>query len=330
MRRSNDGCTVVGFESSRGPIAGWNLYGNQLTDLNQGVFIGLTSLRTLNVIWLDAYTTSSDPKVIAGYYIHTVQKIMGCPVFIRTDLGTENTVVGQLQQFLSNNDRRFMQGTSQHNPRIECWWSMLRKHCSQFWMSLFQKLKHDGKFSGDHLDRSLIQFCFMKLIQDDMNTVAKEWNAHRITPSRNRHGPFGRPVMMYNVPQMFEGQDFLVPVDDDEVELCNSECTFKSQFPCDEDVFELCLIFTILTMSQGQSLKRKLHPEAVPTINHTGKRELPVGASISETPRSAYKKREIRRILQENINYGNVDHIQEPPDVQLEVEEVNLKESPQI
>ncbi len=39
--------------------------------------------------WLHAYSTNSDPKVIASYFI-----------LIRSDLGTENRYVEQMQKFL--------------------------------------------------------------------------------------------------------------------------------------------------------------------------------------------------------------------------------------
>jgi len=52
------------------------------------------------LIWLEAYRTSSDPKVIGGYYLTAVAKRNGCPVRVRGDLGTENATVCCLQQFL--------------------------------------------------------------------------------------------------------------------------------------------------------------------------------------------------------------------------------------
>ncbi|KAF7648178.1 hypothetical protein LDENG_00160510 [Lucifuga dentata] len=33
------------------------------------------------VLWLNAYHTSSDPKVIAGYLLETVVEVGGCPAF---------------------------------------------------------------------------------------------------------------------------------------------------------------------------------------------------------------------------------------------------------
>ena len=117
------------------------------------------------VIWLNVYKTSSDPAVIAGYYIEAVSKKMGCPKLMRGDLGTENKTVELLQNFLSQNIKSFIYGTSQHNQRIERWWGILRNHFSQFWIDFFGSLKDEGLFTADFIDCNLLQFCFMKLIQ---------------------------------------------------------------------------------------------------------------------------------------------------------------------
>ena len=62
-------------------------------------------------------------------------------------------------------EKSFMVGQSIANQRIEAWWSVLCKECSQFWMNLFCELKDNGDFSGSWMDKELIRFCFMKMIQ---------------------------------------------------------------------------------------------------------------------------------------------------------------------
>ena len=47
------------------------------------------------IVWLEAYTTSSNPTVIAGYYMHAVRERRRCPRRVRADFGTENSVVQQ-------------------------------------------------------------------------------------------------------------------------------------------------------------------------------------------------------------------------------------------
>jgi hypothetical protein len=108
------------------------------------------------LLWLIVYHTSSNPRVIAGYYMEVIGELMTCPHMVRGDMGTENGHVARMQFFLSQQDS-FLYGKSMHNQRIESFWNILRKECAQFWM--------DELFTGDFINTCLIQFCFMDLVQ---------------------------------------------------------------------------------------------------------------------------------------------------------------------
>ncbi|KAF7642204.1 hypothetical protein LDENG_00262620 [Lucifuga dentata] len=115
------------------------------------------------IIWLNAFTTSSDPKIVGGYYTEVVDRLRGCPRIVRGDHGTENGKVRDFQRFLRHNIpddygvESYLEGASTANQRIESWWGFLRKESMEY-------LKDRGFFDGRFLDRSLIQFCFMALI----------------------------------------------------------------------------------------------------------------------------------------------------------------------
>lgn len=123
------------------------------------------------IIWLRASYTSSNSKVIGGNFFNAIHELGGCPRTVRTDLGTENKQMEHMQTDFREltgfqfSNPPFLTGTSQHNQRIESWWNILRKHSAQFWMYLFQQVKEDGLFTGTFLDKSLIQYCFMDIIQ---------------------------------------------------------------------------------------------------------------------------------------------------------------------
>ena len=124
------------------------------------------------IIWLEAYHNSSNPRLIAGYFIKAVMRQDGCPRRVRADRGTENGTVRDLQTFLRRNhqdgladDKSFVYGQSVANQRIESWWCIFRKENVQFWMNIFQELKDNDEFDGNFLDKNLIQFCFMRIIQ---------------------------------------------------------------------------------------------------------------------------------------------------------------------
>lgn len=122
------------------------------------------------IIWLNAYTTSSDPKVIGGYYVEAVQRLGGCPRVMRGDLGTENVYVKEFQRFLvpvpeGSTLDSYLEGASTANQRIEYWWGFLRRQCVDFWLALFGDLRDNGSFDGGFLDKSILQFCFLGIIQ---------------------------------------------------------------------------------------------------------------------------------------------------------------------
>ncbi|PIK52036.1 hypothetical protein BSL78_11049 [Apostichopus japonicus] len=203
-----------------------------------------------HVLWVEAYKTSSDPRLIAGYYINTVGRIGRCPRIVRADLGTENSSVRDMQMFLRRNgrdrhaaQRSFLYGRSTSNQRIEFWWSILRKQCTEFWINLFSNLRDvETAFDGSYLDKDLIQFCFLNTIQEELDNTVLQWNTHRISRSRLHPGPFGRPTMMYFAPRTYLTRDFSNHVEPDELEVCREECRFKDDFPCSQEVFELCCV----------------------------------------------------------------------------------------
>ena len=121
---------------------------------------------------MNAYNTSSDPKIIAGYYAEVVEKLQGMARIIRSDKGKENTYVRDMQRFLHREgqdafqgEKSFMIGKSSLNQRIEYWWSFLRKECTDCWINLFHTLKDNGDFDGEFMDRNLLLFCFLGLFQ---------------------------------------------------------------------------------------------------------------------------------------------------------------------
>ena len=117
-----------------------------------------------NIIWLNAYNTSSNPRVIAGYYMESVSMRKGCPSFVRGDKGTENGHVAAMQNFLTDKNS-FIYGRSTGNQRIEMFWKHLRNECCQLWIDSLGVVADDGLFDGGFVDKNLIQFCCLDLLQ---------------------------------------------------------------------------------------------------------------------------------------------------------------------
>ncbi|KAL1276985.1 hypothetical protein QQF64_023658, partial [Cirrhinus molitorella] len=82
-------------------------------------------------MWLNAASTNSDPRVIGGYFVEPLEHLGGFPRLVRTDMGTENVVVRDIQRYLRRKDdderaaeHSYITGTSTANQRIESWWGV--------------------------------------------------------------------------------------------------------------------------------------------------------------------------------------------------------------
>ncbi|CAC5382645.1 unnamed protein product [Mytilus coruscus] len=49
------------------------------------------------IMWLEVGPSNNNPKIIARYILDTVEQLGGCPQRCRCDLGTENTVIEEIQ-----------------------------------------------------------------------------------------------------------------------------------------------------------------------------------------------------------------------------------------
>ncbi|XP_074653583.1 uncharacterized protein LOC141907741 [Tubulanus polymorphus] len=191
-----------------GPNAIWNVDGYDKPKpfgfCVSGCIDGFSRL----IIWLEVWTTNNDPRVICGYFLEAVESKDGCPSRLRADDGTENPFIQQMQIFLRNDhiDRyaghhSYLRGKSTANQRMEIWWGILRKESVNFWLDLFKRLQDDGYHTGDFIDKNLLQFCFMHVIQHVHDQVVNVWNCNKIRKQRIDM-PTGRPIMMYAHPEL--------------------------------------------------------------------------------------------------------------------------------
>ncbi|XP_049457607.1 uncharacterized protein LOC125904311 [Epinephelus fuscoguttatus] len=198
---------------------------------------------------MNAYNTSSDPRVIGGYFVEALETLGKCPKLVRTDHGTENGLVRDLQISLRtthgddlSGERSYIAGASTANQRIESWWGILRKEGMEYWIQLLGELQDEGSFDGGVLDKAILQLCVMGLIQEELNNIKDVWNAHRIRPTSNPNVPHGIPNVMYSTPELWDTEDCAMPLDQEELDVSKGQCVLRSCVPCDEDIFDLCMI----------------------------------------------------------------------------------------
>ena len=182
------------------------------------------------VLWLSVSRTNNNPAVIAGYFLQSAEVNQGCPVLLRTDRGTENTVMAAIQCYFRRNGndelaggRAHRYGASTSNQRIESWWAQLRKSWSNWWMDVFKRMIFDGQLDvSNELEKECLWFCFNKLLQKELDQVRERWNTHYIIYSHHTTQA-GIPEQMYFIPESYGTEDFKVVIShDDIIEMQNN------------------------------------------------------------------------------------------------------------
>ena len=162
------------------------------------------------ILWLKVCFSNNDPWTIARFYIEYIRLHRRTATIIRGDRGTENAFIARIQRHLRTHhndsfagEKSFLYGRSVSNQRIEAWWSFLRKTETNWWMNFFKDLRDQGIYSDDdpvHVE--CLKFCFMSLLQGELNRVSMHWNLHKIRPSSNDESPSGKPDVLYFLPEL--------------------------------------------------------------------------------------------------------------------------------
>ena len=191
---------------------------------------------------------SNNPKVIACYFFNCVADLQLVPRLIRADRGLENVVVAGLQKYYRKDGEddmaginSFKFGPSSRSQQIETWLSMLRRIRFGWWINFFKDL-----FEAGHLDPSkpfrseIMRFCFIGLIQTELEEVKDMWKNHKIRPVRNGECPSGRANNSCIAPNLAGGINDKFPVSEHNVILTKRFCTKPSLFLCSDDITVLC------------------------------------------------------------------------------------------
>ena len=124
-------------------------------------------------------------------------------------------------------NKSFLCGKSVSNQRIEAWWGQLRKGLSDWWISHFKDLRERGLYCDANVVHvECLQFCYMSVIEEELQRAARLWNLHRIRPSTNNTSPHGRPDMLYFLPEMSNTRDYKHEIDMDDIDIAREMCCY--------------------------------------------------------------------------------------------------------
>ena len=154
------------------------------------------------MLWLRVVSSNNNPATIAGLYLKATEDLEVFPRCVRTDCGTENGLLAAAQCYFNrdHDHKSHLYGSSNHNQRIESWWSQFRKLKSNFIMDFFKDMVSQGIYNtGNVFHKSCAFYCFAVLIQRELDECREQWNCHYIRASKSSEA-FGRPDYLHFVP----------------------------------------------------------------------------------------------------------------------------------
>ena len=114
--------------TSRGPNFMWHVDGYDKLNSFGFPIHGCIDSYSRKILWLNVSPTNNDPQVIPAYFIQCIEKLNLIPRLVRSDRGSENTILGGIQKYLHREhsdaiagDESFRYGPSVSNQRILSW-----------------------------------------------------------------------------------------------------------------------------------------------------------------------------------------------------------------
>lgn len=167
------------------------------------------------ILWLRVGKSNNNPRIVCSYFYDNVKDAGHTASLIRTDRGSENVTITGLQRFIRRNDTdrhrghsSFLYGRSTSNQRIEAWWSCFRRQRTNWWINYFRDMVDEGVLNpalGIH--RECIRFCFIGIVQTELDETVRLWNNHVIRHNYYAACPSGRPDTLYYAPELTGGRE---------------------------------------------------------------------------------------------------------------------------
>ena len=155
-----------------------------------------------------------------------IRQLRLVPREIRSDRGTENTIICGIQRFLRrnaedliSNKNSFVYGSSTHNQRIECWWSILRRSRLNWWINFFKDIPAENILDTSLTYVEFLRFCFLGILQEQLDGTRRLWNNHFVRKTRNTECPGGRLDVLLYTPSLVGGKDCRSPFVEADVNL---------------------------------------------------------------------------------------------------------------
>jgi len=183
---------LMGFQNSTFPIA----------------IYGCLDTFSRKIVFLRVWTSNSDPCLIGKFYMELLLDGKKMPTYLRMDRGTETGLMGTIHTYLINkfgnmeNPTKSMEYGPSTSNKIERWWKELHERMEQFIKQQCNVLLRSHTYDpGCKLDRKILSYIFVPVVQRECNIFVRGWNRHRIRHQPGLLLPTGKPDHMFSFPE---------------------------------------------------------------------------------------------------------------------------------
>ena len=198
------------------------------------------------ILWLTVATTNNEPIAVANLFLNCVRRFLIAPKILRMDNGSENVHCNRLQEFFTGEENRSINAESVRNQRIESFWSRVKRYRTNWWIKLFRTMESEGLYNGElESHQELLLFCFMPVIQRELNDMLSTWNRRPVRQSNV--GPGGKPDILFHIPSTvgysFQG----TPVELQDIDVASDLIGIPHQpFFKNKELHDLLLSYSVL------------------------------------------------------------------------------------
>ena len=199
------------------------LCGYQNSTFPLGVY-GCIDTFSRKILFLFVCHSNSNPLVVGKMYLQYLFEAEMLPRNLRVDRGTETGKMATIHVYLLNkhedmNDPTdaIIYGPSTSN-KIERWWRELHERLEKFFKEQLTILLRGREYEPHSaLDRQLLAYVFIPVVQRECDIFVRYWNSHRIRGQDQLEIPAGVPDHIFSFPEQYGGTNMGIPLHKDEL-----------------------------------------------------------------------------------------------------------------
>ncbi|XP_078490351.1 uncharacterized protein LOC104266093 isoform X2 [Ciona intestinalis] len=179
-------CILMGYQRSTFPLAVY----------------GCIDTCSRKLLWLRIWTDNADPKLIGKWYFDHIYISRKIASMIRVGRGSETGIMATMQAYITNNIEAssispmesviYRKSTSN---QIERWWRELHERLEKYFKEQLRYLKDHGLYDPQNvMDRHILAFVYIPVLEREMKNFVDSWNTHRIRRQKDSLLPNGSYV----------------------------------------------------------------------------------------------------------------------------------------